>query len=181
MEFKPKTTASSFGVQADGNARAVPGGDRTSDLLRDRPAALRAGGTGALIGRLLALDDNGGTPLVAWPGRDAAVRARTAVDLSGDHVGRPVVLLFDDDDLSAPIVVGVIRGAGSADSGAISSVTIDADDRRVVVSAKNQLVLRCGASSITLTAAGKVIIEGAYIVSRASGTNRVQGGSVQLN
>jgi hypothetical protein len=41
--------------------------------------------------------------------------------------------------------------------------------------------LRCGKSSITLTRAGKVLIEGEYISSRSSGVNRIKGGSIQLN
>ena len=47
--------------------------------------------------------------------------------------------------------------------------------------AKKQLVLRCGQASITLTEAGKVLIQGSYVSSRSSGINRVKGGSVQIN
>ncbi len=50
-----------------------------------------------------------------------------------------------------------------------------------VVTARKQLTLRCGKSSITLTAAGKIIIRGKYIVSRSSGVHRIKGGSVQIN
>ena len=51
----------------------------------------------------------------------------------------------------------------------------------MIVSAKEQLVLRCGKASITLTKAGKVMIQGSYVLSRSTGVNRVKGGSVQLN
>lgn len=51
----------------------------------------------------------------------------------------------------------------------------------MIVSAKEQLVLRCGKASITLTKAGKVLIKGSYVLSRSSGVNRIKGGSVQLN
>ena len=43
------------------------------------------------------------------------------------------------------------------------------------------MVLRCGKASITLTKAGKVLIEGSYVLSRSTGVNRIKGGSVQLN
>ncbi|MEP7119602.1 MAG: hypothetical protein ABJE95_01785, partial [Byssovorax sp.] len=36
-------------------------------------------------------------------------------------------------------------------------------------------------SSITLTRAGKILIRGAYVLTRSSGVNRIQGGSVQIN
>ncbi len=62
-----------------------------------------------------------------------------------------------------------------------AQVEVDADGQRLVVSAKEQLVLRCGKASITLTKAGKVTIEGSYVSSRSTGVNRVKGGSVQLN
>jgi hypothetical protein len=58
---------------------------------------------------------------------------------------------------------------------------VDCDGDRLIVTAKEQLVLRCGAASITLTKAGKVLIRGAYVSSTSTGVNRINGGSVQLN
>jgi hypothetical protein len=43
------------------------------------------------------------------------------------------------------------------------------------------MVLRCGKASITLTRAGKVLIQGSYVLSRSTGVNRVKGGAVQIN
>jgi len=53
--------------------------------------------------------------------------------------------------------------------------------QELILTAKDQLTLRCGESSITLTAAGKIILRGKYIVSRSSGVQRIKGGSVQIN
>lgn len=58
---------------------------------------------------------------------------------------------------------------------------IEVDGKRIVFTAKNEIVLRCGKSSITLTRAGKIIISGEYVVSRSAGVNRIRGGSVQIN
>jgi hypothetical protein len=60
-------------------------------------------------------------------------------------------------------------------------VEIEADAERLIVSAKDQLVLRCGKASITLTKAGKVLIQGTYLSNQSSGVNRIKGGSVQIN
>jgi len=62
-----------------------------------------------------------------------------------------------------------------------AQVDVDADGQRMVVSAKDQLVLRCGKASVTLTRTGKVLIEGSYVSSRSSGVNRIKRGSIQLN
>ena len=137
-----------------------------------------------IVGELLALADEGQVPLVRYPGQPGAeaLRARTTVDLHGVHIGQAVVLMFEQGDPLRPLVMGVVRGhAGWPETDRPAQVNVDADGQRLVVNAKDQLVLRCGKASITLTRAGKVLIEGAYVLSRSTGVNRVKGGSVQLN
>ncbi|KAI5916439.1 MAG: hypothetical protein JSR64_06750 [Nitrospira sp.] len=152
-------------------APAHPAGVSATDVRMD----------GVVIGELIALTDQGGTPLVLYPG-SAALAARSTVDLHGGHIGRSVVLMFEAGDPRRPIVMGLLRGGESWSlAEAPENVEVDADGERMVVCAKERLVLRCGKASITLTRAGKVLIEGAYVLSRSSGVNRVKGGSVQLN
>ncbi len=137
-----------------------------------------------VVGRLLALIEDGLAALVVHPGQSgrAALRAQTVVDLQGTHIGRPVLLVFDHGDPERPIVTGLIRGDGDAPVLPLpGSVALEADGERLVVSARDRLVLRCGEASITLTRSGKVLIRGRYIVSESSGAHRIRGGSVQLN
>lgn len=151
------------------------------------PASRRTAETapaGVTVGELLALTDDGRTALVRFPaGSDqSAVPARSIVDLHGAHIGKAVVLMFENADPSCPIVMGVVRGEAPWPlEDRPGQVEVLADGERLVVSAKEQLVLRCGKASITLTKAGKVLIDGAYVSSRSSGVNRLKGGSVQLN
>lgn len=178
-----------------GNGPQDEAADLLSPLLQgytraagDRPhaAALVAPARidGVVIGELLAIVDGSKAPLVRYAGATdgAAVKARSTVDLHGAHVGAQVVLVFDHGDPAHPIVVGVLRGevAWPLDERP-AQVDVDADGQRMVVSAKEQLVLRCGKASITLTKSGKVLIEGSYLLSRSTGVNRIKGGSVQLN
>jgi len=58
-------------------------------------------------------------------------------------------------------------------------VTIDG--KRISLEAENEIVLKCGKASITLTKAGKVLIKGDYVLSHSSGENRIRGGSVSVN
>jgi hypothetical protein len=59
--------------------------------------------------------------------------------------------------------------------------TSTSDSERLVLTAEREIVLQCGSASITLTRAGKIIIRGEYVVTRAAGVNRILGGSVQIN
>ena len=146
-----------------------------------RPAALPL--PEVVVGELVALADDGHTPLVRYssqPG-SAALRARSVLDLHGAHVGRPVVLQFAGGDATRPIVMGVLREAPATPADGPGQVQVDADGERLIVRATDQLVFQCGKASITLTKAGKVLIQGTHVSSRSTGVNRVQGGSVQLN
>jgi uncharacterized protein (DUF2345 family) len=85
--------------------------------------------------------------------------------------------------MSRPLIVGRLRDrlSGAALPAAPGHVEVEADGQRLTVSAKEQVVLRCGKASITLTRAGKVIIQGEYLLSRSYGANRIQGGSIEMN
>jgi len=147
---------------------------------RDRAAPIQ----GVVIGELLALSEGDATALVRYPGQEgaSAMRALTSVDLHRGNIGASVVLMFVQSDPQRPVVVGVLRGqAGWPLENPPAQVEMDADGQRMIVSAREQLVLRCGKASITLTKAGKVLIEGSYLLSRSTGVNRIKGGSVQLN
>jgi phage baseplate assembly protein gpV len=138
----------------------------------------------AVIGEIVAIVDDGCTPLVLFPGQPgtAALRARSVLDLHGAHIGQQAVLSFEGGDASRPIVMGVLRQPGDRPLDAPpGQVQVEADGQRMVVNARQELVLQCGKASITLTKAGKVLIQGTYVSSRSSGVNRVKGGSVQLN
>ena len=170
---------------ADGAALLSPllRSGKTTAPAQHAETAAAAALPGVVVGELLALAD-GSTPLLRYPGQPgtSALAGRSTVDLQGQHIGLPVVLCFEQADPLRPIVIGVLQGAAAWPLEAKpAQVEVDAEGMRLVVSAKEQLVLRCGKASITLTKAGKVLIEGNYVLSRSSGVNRIKGGSVQLN
>ena len=135
---------------------------------------------GVLVGELLALDPTDASPLVRVSG--SALAARSTIDLEGRHVGAAVVMMFEKGDPMRPIVIGVLRDTGIASVHERSpALDIEADGRRLVVVAERELVLRCGKASITLTRAGKVLIQGEYVSSTSHGLQRLRGASVQIN
>jgi hypothetical protein len=92
------------------------------------------------------------------------------------------VLVFEKGDVDHPIIVGLLRGQRAwplAETPGL--VEVDADGERVILDAKEQIVLRCGKASITLTKAGKVLIQGEYVSHTSTGLMRIKGGSVQVN
>ncbi len=140
--------------------------------------------SGIIIGELIGMTNEGRTPLVCYPGQPgtAALHARATVDLHGAHISHQVVLMFEAKDLAKPIIMGVLRESeGWPLEQRPDQVEFDVDGERMIVSVKEQLVLKCGKASITLTKAGKILIRGGYISSHSSGVNRIRGGTVHVN
>jgi Domain of unknown function (DUF6484) len=171
-------------LPADARAVEPDASELLSPLLHAPRGPGAASASAVVVGELLALADDTRLPIVrcaALLGEESIV-ARSAVDLHGAHIGQAVVLAFEMGDPARPIVMGLLRGTGAWPlEQPPAQVQVDADGQRIVINAKEQLVLRCGRASITLTKAGKVLIEGSYVLSRSSGMNRIKGGSVQLN
>jgi hypothetical protein len=141
------------------------------DLLE--PATATASVPGIVRGTLLGFTQVG-APLVAL--RGLQLQARTCISLGTNDVGKEVLAVFESHNPETPIVLGVIRPETPEDL-----IQISVDGRSITVRAEEHIALKCGRASITLHRDGKIVIRGAYVVSHASGVNRIRGGSVELN
>ena len=99
-----------------------------------------------------------------------------------------VLMVFENNNSELPVVVNTLFSTiDAARPDTEVSLEIDkpedvtVDGKTITFDAKEQIVLRCGKSSITLTRSGKVLIRGAYLLNRSSGVNKIKGGSVQIN
>ncbi len=125
--------------------------------------------------------------------------------ISSKQVGRKVVLMFQEGDLSKPIIIGFVHSplhemienfelmTTHTESESendmqepkpaldLSTTTTVVDGKKVLIEAHEEIVLKCGEASITLTKAGKIMIRGKYLLNRSTGVNRILGGSVQVN
>ncbi len=111
--------------------------------------------------------------------------ARALCALSEADVGREAAILFEGGNTKRPVIMGLLYAGGEKPQRppvferTRSKASVDGE--RLVFSADREIVLQCGEASITLTRAGKILIRGAYVLTRSSGVNRIQGGSVQIN
>jgi hypothetical protein len=147
---------------------------------------------GCCVGRIVRTDE-AGRPMVDFPQNPTGgpVAARTIIDRpAGIDDGAPisVVLLFENDDLSLPVIVGIARETFDAHASprettlAVAAVDEVIADRKVInFEAMQEIVLRCGKSSITMRADGTVVIKGTRLLSRSSGPNKIKGASVHIN
>lgn len=68
-----------------------------------------------------------------------------------------------------------------AQASGATTLNASADGKRIEIEGKDEVVLRCGEASITLRRNGRIVIRGAYVETRAKGTNRIKGGVVLIN
>jgi hypothetical protein len=137
---------------------------------------------GAVRGVLGGFTDQG-EPLVDFCGNSTGrqLAALTTVAVGPEDLGKEVILLFEDGDAMRPLLVGLVQSPASPAPVPTDPVDVSLDGRRLTLTAEQEITIRCGESSITLTRAGKILIKGAYLLSKATGPNRIKGGSVQLN
>jgi uncharacterized protein DUF6484 len=149
-------------------------------------AGCRVGWIAGVDGRglLVDFDGNASGPLTA----ECAVHLERREIDEAIAARRRAVLLFDGDDASRPVLVGLVQPtAGAALLAEVLSPPparsreAVVDGRRVVIEGRDEVVLRCGEASITLQKDGKVVVRGLRITSTARGTHRIRGGSVQIN
>ena len=136
--------------------------------MKDQIADLLAfAGTETRLAKFAGFDE-GGFPLVAF-GEEEPVPALSLVDIDpGIEDQRMAVIPLTGEDC-AWLILGAIQPRRTPGGG------------KRELTAERELTLRCGKSSLTLSANGRVTLRGKQILSRAEGQNRVQGATVGLN
>ncbi len=107
-----------------------------------------------------------------------------------ENIGREVLIVFDGGNPDLPIIIGVMESIiddlvsmelnNPADPDK-KTVEAKVDGKRIEFEAEEEVTLKCGNGSITIKKEGKIVIKGSEIISRASGNNKIKGGSVELN
>ncbi|UOD30520.1 hypothetical protein INH39_01860 [Massilia violaceinigra] len=107
------------------------------------------------------------------------IRARSISPLDPSNIGQGLALGFEGGDPMQPIILGLMLAAPAAPAPAPAEVLLDGE--RVVLTAEHEIELRCGEAALILSADGRIQLRGTYITSHASATQRILGGSVNIN
>ncbi len=144
-----------------------------------------------LLGTLVDIDGEG-LPCVraTYKGTSRRLVATPAVRVTREYLGRQVVIMFAGGSIQAPVLLGFVHSpldmaleefAGESENDSSATMEAEVDGEKTVIEGNQQIVLRCGAASITLTESGKIVLRGEHLVSRSSGVNRILGASIQMN
>ena len=149
---------------------------------------------GVRVGRIVNIDEEGGVSVDYAGNSFGPIGARFISSVKLEALrqaassSQDVLLVFENNDPLRPVIIDTISSlVGEIVLNEDIDLKIDEpkdvtiDGERITFDAKEQIVLKCGKASITLTRAGKVLIRGAYLLNRSSGVNRIKGGSVQIN
>ena len=140
------------------------------------------------IGRLVGATPSG--DIAVRIGTGAPTPARLMAGLQRSALSRPdmqdreVLVMFERGDPGKPIILGLLANPLEeviALSNGQEPKEVMLDSKRVTLEAQEEILLKCGEGSITVRKDGKIIIKGTHLLSRASGPNRIKGGSVQIN
>lgn len=165
FELLNKTTKSDRAVKEKTGFLSIPGYKQGEIMI------------GKLINSVGITVDYEGNPA----GKPLAALSTCAINDS--DIDRDVAISFESGDPYRPIIIGFIYHSFNEKetNEKPEHINCQLDGKSIKLTGNKEIILRCGEASITLTKAGKVIIRGAYILTRSSGVNSIKGGSVQIN
>jgi hypothetical protein len=164
--------------------------------LAEQPSA--ADTSAVRLGHIVSVDKDAAIwVLVAGTARRVQARLAIAVPPPGLEqavkAAQSVVLVLENGDPARPIIIGFVatQPPPAIEPAAplpvpppgANDVTIEADvdGRRIHIHAQDEIVLSCGAASVTLRRNGRVIIRGTHVETHSDGTNRIKGAQVLIN
>jgi hypothetical protein len=144
---------------------------------------------GIVVGQVQAIFPDGRVRLQLPQLAIAAVDARVACAPEGLAPGAAVAVMFEQGDVNRALVIGPMYAGPAVAAAVADEAGVDVTETsqaqpeyaRIVIEAGEELELRCGEAAIVLTADGRILQRGTYISSHASATQRIRGGSVQIN
>ena len=148
---------------------------------------------GVQVGEIVQVDNDG----QIWvdfpenPSTPATARSIVLMDIKEWRQAmdskRSTLIVFQGGDPCKPIILGFVQTTiiDTFMDTLMTSVEkpqqIIVDGEKVVVEAKEEIVLRCGKGSIGLYKNGRVVIKGTNLINRSMGVNKIKGAAVRIN
>jgi len=141
---------------------------------------------GIALGKLSAFAENGDALVDIENFGLQKIAAHTLIELNHSHIAQQVALGFQAGDPYRPTILGLLHQPAPVtnavdDTPAQQELVVTQQGKRIIIEAEQELELRCGEAVILLTADGHIQLRGGYITSHADATQRIRGGSVQIN
>jgi len=131
---------------------------------------------GIVIGRYVSTDEDGRVWLRLPGAETSAVSAASCLcDATAMAPDCRVAVMFVEGRPDLPVVLGPVLA--EVDRPAAQ----DAMPETIELAASKQVTLRCGKAVLRLMGDGSAVIRGEQVISRATRTNRIRGGNVQIN
>ncbi|MGH1345258.1 MAG: DUF6484 domain-containing protein [Nannocystales bacterium] len=141
---------------------------------------------GATLGWIVRVDDDG-----VWvdtednstgPLLSLSVVALSREDLEAAISDRREAVLLFVVATGQPVLLGLRQPLPALEAKLpTDDIAAAVDGKRVHLEGQDEVVLRCGKSSITMRRNGRIVIRGVQVESRATGRNRIKGGAVLIN
>jgi hypothetical protein len=137
---------------------------------------------GCVPGRVVERGEDGTVSVAYGPDDDEVRLCRPLETAEGVTlvlaVGDEVLAWLPADDAVPGFILGRVASARAQPD---ATPAMEDVPETLVIEARQNLTLRCGAGSITLRADGRILIRGRDLVSHAQRMNRIKGGAVTIN
>lgn len=142
-----------------------------------------------ISGHLTGLDDEGRLRFQPEGSSAAPLVVAIGIELSDGSLvkaarqQRRALVVRTTDATPRWVLVGLVRERVSTKAVTARPGTLEVgmDGETLKLTAERDIVLKCGAASITLRKDGKIEVKGTNVLSASRGPNRIKGASIALN
>lgn len=131
------------------------------------------------------ISNNNEGVFIRFNDNEPLILALSLAPITESDIGKICAVQFINGNQNNPLIMGLIYSNNylyMLSKQTINDVNIScAEQGQLHIQASDSITLQCGESSLTMTADGFIQIRALYIDNYALATNRIKGGSVQIN
>ncbi|NBN46023.1 hypothetical protein GWJ05_09500 [Proteus sp. G2626] len=113
------------------------------------------------------------------------IPALSLAPVSNSDIGKICAIQFINGNIKNPLIIGLIQQKITTKNTKEKEINLNKMNKesngKLYLKADKEIIIQCGKSSLTMTSDGFIQIRALYIDNYATSTNRIKGGSVQIN